>query len=448
MKSSIFLLSYPGAVKTRSVLLTVLCLSLIQPAISTEKTSFLEGKSLFQAKNYKDALAYLDKSVDEDPTNGEFHYWRGKCLASLGKGKEAAAEFKLAALFAGDSKLKDDCRKELARFNLSLPAGSVNDSKTAIASKSNSEALPANEDKLFKLSSKKLDWNLEMRKDFLDSISAKNAQLEKLARSGGRWTASTSRSSGSRVLDLRAALQDGPAHSIVPLSADERKSLCASDIFIILDHSGSMSTADCPSSQGLQSRISWCREELLAFADDLVRYLPHGFHLITFDSKPEIFHITSSQQLLDALNGLEPGGGTNLAGALNEAFRLHTSHPQQPLLGAILSDAEIEVRSSEQAIVDASRRFHLPNGVFLTLLQVGLIAEIHSENTLKQLDNLDKNAGAAYDPFEGISFSKLRKDGLSRDLLSGLRVNAETASGPQQGKKASDDKSIAKGKKL
>lgn len=432
-----------GPLSSKSVLLTF-CLQLLSSSGSFAASSDLElGKSHLSAKNYKTALACFDRGVDEEPTNGEFHYWRGKCLLLMGKSKEAVAEFKLGALLTPDQVLKNNCAKELAKFKLAAPQGSVHTSSSSAktnksaknASESGSSGFDSDEDSaaangknLFKLSSKKLDWNLELRGDFLQQMKSRNENLGMLAH-GSRWHVPAAAANRRPVpVDLRSALNEGPSHFTIPLSADEKNVLAHSDIIIVLDHSGSMKTLDCPASGGFpESRLSWCVEELAAFADQIASALPHGFHLISFESKPEVHRISNAVQMLQILNSLNGGGGTDLAAALKEAFRLHTAHPKEPLLIAVVTDAEIDLHSSQSAIVDATRQFPLPNGVFITLLQIGAISEIHTADTLASLEGLKLRAGAQYDAFFGIPFSRVRRDGLGRDLLFGLRANTNSS---------------------
>jgi hypothetical protein len=270
-----------------------------------------------------------------------------------------------------------------------------------------------------------LEWNLNLNNDALNAIKARTANLDALAR-GDQWRlASGARMGRGAPVDLRSVLQSGPAHTTIPLSAGERKAISQCDVVLILDHSGSMTARDCPSEfGGAEARISWCAEEMEKFADDLSSSFPHGFYFITFDVKPDVYTIQSSSQFRTVLQSLRAGGGTNLPNALNEAFRLHAAHPQQPMLVAVITDAEIDVHSAEQTIVAATHQFPLPNGVFITLLQVGAIAEQNAGDRLTYLEGLKARSGAAYDSFYGIPFSKVRQDGLGRDMLAGLRANA------------------------
>lgn len=456
-------------------------------AISVEASTasdFDEAAKLFGNAKFEEALSYLDRSVDAEPTNGKYHYWRARCLSELGRQKESIAEFKVAILLSNDSQVKSDAKSELDKLNVAAPAGSAvassgqpnlvsdplsnreqissvsldnagaagsasatNQNKPNSISSNRPAAQSKNErrisevdgtpilkagHKTFKLSSKKLEWDLKLSSDFKNKLASENQKLDSLARNT-RWSlpnlqpASPILGSRGRRFDLAEAITRGPAHFGGALSEGERNTLRGSDIVFILDHSGSMSHPDCPAgtltsnASGIQSRLSWCVEEITAFADRIVSALPHGFTLITFDSKPDVYPIGTASQLHDALGKLEGSGGTDLAAALNEAYRIHAGHPKQPLLIVLVTDAEIDVRSSEQTILEGCKRF--PNGMFITLMQIGISAEGNTADTLALLDDLPRKSGAPYDPVEAIPFSQVRRDGFGRDMLLGIQRN-------------------------
>ncbi len=413
-------------------------LSYICPCLAG--TDLNNAIGLIKSGQYQKAIELLDKGVDDDPTNGELHYWRGKCLNGLGKKTDAISEFKLATLLTTDLKTKNLCRSELTKYKVEIPRGSVNAGISPSKSfptrqVENQKSKPGNsdpdEDKYFKLSSKKLDWNLKMNQDFVRSMSERTQNLGKLA-SASSWRMPPRAIGGIPNLSVDGAISRGSPHRTTALTADERKLLSGSDIVILLDHSGSMQTMDCPSnSANLGSRFTWCVEELVSLTNELASSLPHGFTIIPFESKPEVHFVRSSNELLSVLKSLSAGGGTDLAAALKQAFKVHSNHITQPLLIAVVSDAEIDLHSSEQAIVQATRNFPLPNGVFITLLQIGHLAEIHTSDQVHYLDNIDRH-GAAYDAFKGIPFSQVRSDGFGKDLLLGLRAN--TSAGAVTGK--------------
>ena len=79
------------------------------------------GKDLFKSGKFADALSCFDKDVDEKPTDGNAHFWRAKCLSSLGRAKEATAEYKLALLLTGDNSIKEQCKTALKNNNEAIP---------------------------------------------------------------------------------------------------------------------------------------------------------------------------------------------------------------------------------------------------------------------------------------------------------------------------------------
>jgi hypothetical protein len=224
---------------------------------------------------------------------------------------------------------------------------------------------------------------------------------------------------------LRAKLFDSPAHNVMQLSTADRRDLANSDLAIIIDHSGSMKTRDCPGVSlpgGLASRFEWSIDELSIFANGIMSSLPHGFSLITFDTNPEAFQISSVDSLQQVLTHLRPGGGTRLEAALQTAFQLHRAHLNQPLLIAVITDGEVNVRESQATMIEGTREFPLPNGVAITVLQIGLIAEQTTAPRLRALGNL-RYAGAAYEPLTEVPFSRVRRDGLANDVLAALHTN-------------------------
>jgi hypothetical protein len=128
------------------------------------------------------------------------------------------------------------------------------------------------------------------------------------------------------------------------------------------------------------------------------------------------------------LNSLHSGGGTSLTPALEQAYKRHAAHPDQPLLIAVVSDCLIDVKDSIASMVAATHQHPLPNGVFVTFMQVGIIAEgmrmgpPGAQDSFYQLSHL-KEMGGAYDASKLIPFSQLRKEGLAHCILTLLRNN-------------------------
>lgn len=403
------------------LLACVVLVSFAVPRAFAEEGALGAGQSSFAAAQYEDALKHFDASVDAQPTNAEAHFWRAKCLAAMGRIKEAGGEYRMAMMLTKDKTIKDECQSQLKQFNQPIPAESIGDAK-----------------KKFQLETRKLDWNLGADRSgpLNASLKGQDDDLAALINGG------VPRFAGGVPIEPRnigAELQDGPAHAVA-IDAVDRAQLIRSDVVIILDHSGSMGAGDCPKSDDTghpgphaQPRLAWAAEEMQNFSRQLLAQLPHGFTFITFDTRPDMYEIRSAPQFESILQSLQSGGGTTLAPALELAFAHHRAHLNQPLLVAIVSDCQIDVGASVHEMISATHRFPLPNGAFFTFLQVGILAEERARpvGPWSKPDLLTHlvERGAAYEPATLIPFSKLRKTGLANGILVALR-SAQAAPRP------------------
>lgn len=260
----------------------------------------------------------------------------------------------------------------------------------------------------------------------------KNRSLHGSVREQGRPRLPPARAGAADFLSTE--LRKGPAHANFQLSAADERRLKNADVYIILDHSGSMNGNDCPSgNDDRQRRLEWSIEELSGFTKALEQALPHGFTFIPFNRTPEAFEVRSAEQFNTLLGAMNASGGTSLTPALELAFQRHQSHLNQPMLVAVISDGQIGPTDDVSgAIASATKRFTLPNGVFITFMQVGIMAE-HNTNLagnrpgtrrrfgLDRLTGMKQTDGCAYEPCLVVPFSQLRNDGLGRTLLQGLR---------------------------
>lgn len=374
------------------------------------------GKELFKSGKFADALSCFDKEVDEKPTDGAAHFWRAKCLASLGRVKDATAEYKLALLLSGDNTIKAQCKAALKQNNEAIPTGSV---------------VPASgveSDKTFKLSTRKLDWNIQGSEGLQGNIQTQDARLAAAVSGAGTPLLQKMIGRSGFPNELAAELEHGDPHASFKLGAADLGTLRGSDVYIILDQSGSMGVPDCPAGGNIQNRLSWSVEELNGFADTLCKVLPHGFVFMTYNTNPSAHVVNDARAFSAFLSELRSEGGTTLAPALSLAFRAHENHLNQPMLIAIVTDGLIDVDDVKLQIAEATKRYYLPYGLFITFAQVGLSVDTSTfpqseavAQELNKLDDLQRTSGAAYDAVEIVHFRDLRQEGLGRAILKALR---------------------------
>jgi tetratricopeptide (TPR) repeat protein len=66
------------------------------------KAYLVKGYRLHRQKNYREALAELNKAIEIDPKNAEAYYWRGRTLVSLERPDQGVDDFKAAVKFMPD----------------------------------------------------------------------------------------------------------------------------------------------------------------------------------------------------------------------------------------------------------------------------------------------------------------------------------------------------------
>jgi hypothetical protein len=186
------------------------------------------------------------------------------------------------------------------------------------------------------------------------------------------------------------------------------------DVFVLLDQSGSMATADC---FGL-SRWQWCEQETRNFAATTGAVL-QGIDLTLFCHVYRDFGMMKASQLHEVFVRNHPTGGTFLFGPIMhviERMRWGYSHGyQRPILVAVITDGE---PGDGEQVAELLVRFtkEVPNGlVKFVFLKVG--ENTPGDRLILEYDQDLMRNGAQYDMVEARSFDYLRAHGLLRTLV-------------------------------
>jgi len=180
------------------------------------------------------------------------------------------------------------------------------------------------------------------------------------------------------------------------------------DYYLIVDKSGSMAG----------SRWKEAHEAVHVLAPQVCKADPDGICIIFFSGGhhfPKHKNVKDPRHIERLFDHEKPGGTTNLAGALKEAFNDHfhkAKHNRKASTMLVITDGEPDSHHDvEHAIRDATKKMEVANELSVSFIQIG-----NDHSATKFLEHMDKHVhGAKYDivdsltekEMEGISFVDL-----------------------------------------
>ncbi len=236
-----------------------------------------------------------------------------------------------------------------------------------------------------------------------------------------------------------APLQGSASGSFAVASIDELKRISNRDVVIIIDKSGSMSSADCPSDNmpaamtrmffgvpggGALTRWEWCQRQTFHVASQLQR-VNNNIKLVLFDSRVTEFNNVSMNSIADIFNQYRPGGGTNATKALKTVVQEYFDRKRQfanvkPLSIVFITDgAPASPTSLKDLIVETSLKMSNPNEIALSFLQIG--NDDDGDRLLPELDFDMVREGARFDFVSCRPFASVSRTGLLRAVLDTAR---------------------------
>lgn len=370
---------------------------------------------LIAAGQNQKAVETADKILLKQPDSALAHYYKAKALEQLGSKPEAIASYETAALLDPGAKFAGECQARIKI--LSVPVrDEAQQNFSNVIDKKGQQRTP------FKLKSEQSRVVTQLSDSFKQGLLDDAARLHSAADAGPALAAGI----GSGP-PLPAAVQRNPlqlATSIgIPsanLNAKEKAQLSKYDVIFIVDHSGSMSTRDCPKSS---SRWDWLAAQVYTIGRDAQDCFPRGLRVVMFDDDAEEYIKVTPKEFVDLFKFYGPEGGTHTA----HAFRTQLNAVQaklnqgKPVMVVGLTDGLPNNPGDLQQVFGTLKAMaaQTTTPLKVSLIQIG--ASDQGLRTLAQLEALTYR-GVSNPADAGFvqvhSFAEVVKYGLPRVLLT------------------------------
>lgn len=194
------------------------------------------------------------------------------------------------------------------------------------------------------------------------------------------------------------------------------------DFIVLVDKSGSMSTADCP---GGKSRWDYAQENVLAIARECQKYDDNGITVGIFANKLKLYeNVTDGAGMLEKIfKENQPGGTTDTAGALQAIIKEYLDSKgkegSKPIVCIVITDGIPDDESAlVKVIVDATKKISTREEIGLEFVQIG--KDEHAHAFLTRLDNNLEKEGAALDIVNTVTSDDLGDKLISDVLIASL----------------------------
>jgi uncharacterized protein with von Willebrand factor type A (vWA) domain len=195
------------------------------------------------------------------------------------------------------------------------------------------------------------------------------------------------------------------------------------DYTLIIDKSGSMSTAD---QQSGKTRWDVAQESTMALARKCEQFDPDGITVYLFSGKYRRYDNVTSDKVTQIYQENEPMGRTDLASVLQDAvdnYFQRKANNQAKSGGEtilVVTDGEPDDRKAVmRTIIDASRKLDRDEELAISLIQVG--KDKTATQFLKALDDQLETAGAKFDIVDTITIEDMEDMTLAEVLLNAIQ---------------------------
>jgi uncharacterized protein YegL len=194
------------------------------------------------------------------------------------------------------------------------------------------------------------------------------------------------------------------------------------DYTLILDKSGSMSTADQP---GGKTRWEYAQESILALARKCEQLDPDGITVYTFSGKFKRYPDVTAVKVEQIFMENDPMGTTNLAIVLQDAFNQYFASKKAGTVSGsgetilIITDGEPDdKRAVIEVIIQATKQMERDEELALSFIQIG--KDPQATAFLKALDEQLEGIGAKFDICDTITPDEMEDLSLAEVLLSAI----------------------------
>lgn len=194
------------------------------------------------------------------------------------------------------------------------------------------------------------------------------------------------------------------------------------DYTLIIDKSGSMSTAD---SKNGRTRWQTVQESTLAIARKCEAFDPDGLTVYVFAGRFKRYDNVTAGKVEQIFQENDPSGGTDLAAVLQDSTdqyfqrkRQGKAKPQGETI-LVVTDGEPDDRKAVmQVVINATQHMDRDEELAISFVQVG--ADPQATRFLTILDNELQSAGAKFDICDTITIAGLEDTSLTDVLLNAI----------------------------
>jgi uncharacterized protein with von Willebrand factor type A (vWA) domain len=195
------------------------------------------------------------------------------------------------------------------------------------------------------------------------------------------------------------------------------------DYTLIIDKSGSMSTADQP---GGMTRWVAAQESTLALARKCEQFDPDGITIYTFSSRFKRYDNVTSSKVEQVFLENDPIGLTDLAGVLKDAINNYFQRKAAGEMAQkegetilVITDGEPnDQRAVIEVIIQATQKMDRDEELAISFIQVG--NDPSAREFLKALDDKLEGVGAKFDICDTVTMDEMADMSLVEVLVNAI----------------------------